>query len=315
MLSEANRNEVELGGAKSRKAGNFKEYRQKRGYSEKTMKGQTSQVNRFKKWCIKLGIIPEDITFGEVLKFIDSERERGILNRSIIGTVTSIRVYFDYLIESGIITQNVFKRIRIRHSGKKVFPEILSTLQLEKIYQDFCSQPAWGHGRKRSEILHQRDTVILGLLVYQGMDSGEIVRLETGHVNLSEGKIYIPGSRNSSSRTLRLQASQILPLKTFLEETRPALLEKRNLQSPYLFPARKSSDLICKIVEAVKRIHPEIKNSRQLRVSVIMNWLKTNNIRQVQYMAGHKSIQSTEIYRGEDLTDLTKQLELFHPLR
>lgn len=315
MLSEANRNEVELGGAKSRKAGNFKEYRQKRGYSEKTMKGQSSQVNRFKKWCIKLGIIPEDITFGQALKFIDSERERGILNRSIISTVISIRVYFDYLIESGIITHNVFKRIRIRHSGKKVFPEILSTLQLEKIYQDFCSQPVWGHGRKRSEMLHQRDTVILGLLVYQGMDSGEIVRLETCHVNLNEGKLYVPSSRKSSSRTLRLQAEQILPLKTYLEETRPELLEKRNLQSTYLFPVKKSSDLVCKIVEAVQKIHPEIKDSRQLRISVLMNWLKTNNIRQVQYMAGHKSIRSTEVYRREDLTDLTKQLELFHPLR
>lgn len=294
---------------------NFKEYRQKRGYSEKTMKGHDCQVNLFKVWCLKQGITPEEITFSKALQFIDSERERGISSVSIIRRISSIRIYFDYLLGSGIITHNVFKRIRIRHSGKKVLPEILSTLHLEKIYQDFCSQPAWNHGRKMSELLHKRDTVILGLLVYQGLDSGEIVRLETGHVSLSEGKIYIPGGRRSSSRTLRLQASQILPLKTFLEETRPALLEKRNLQSPYLFPARKSSDLICKIVEAVKRIHPEIKNSRQLRVSVIMNWLKTNNIRQVQYMAGHKSIQSTEIYRGEDLTDLTKQLEMFHPLR
>jgi len=117
---------------------NFKEYRQKRGYSEKTMKGQTSQVNRFKEWCIQQSIIPEDITYNQVLKFIDSERERGILNRSIISTIISIRVYFDYLLESGIITQNVFKRIRIRQSGKRVLPEILSTLQLEKIYQDFC---------------------------------------------------------------------------------------------------------------------------------------------------------------------------------
>jgi len=87
------------------------------------------------------------------------------------------------------------------------------------------------------------------------------------------------------------------------------LIEKRNLQSTYLFPLKKSSDMICKIVEAVKSIHPEIKDSRQLRSSVLMNWLKTNNIRQVQYMTGHKSIRSTEIYRGEDLTDLTKQLE------
>lgn len=73
--------------------------------------------------------------------------------------------------------------------------------------------------------------------------------------------------------------------------------------------------MICKIVEAAKRIHTEIKDSRQIRASVIMNWLKTNNIRQVQYMAGHKSIRSIESYRREDLTDLTKQLELFHQLR
>jgi integrase/recombinase XerD len=134
-------------------------------------------------------------------------------------------------------------------------------------------------------------------------------------VNLSEGKIYIPSGRNSNSRTLRLQSNQILPIKTYLEETRLELLEKRNLQSSYLFPAKKSSDMVCKIVDAVKTINTEIRDSRQLRASVIMNWLKTNNIRQVQYMAGHKSIRSTESYRGQDLTDLAKQLELFHPLR
>jgi hypothetical protein len=32
-------------------------------------------------------------------------------------------------------------------------------------------------------------------------------------------------------------------------------------------------------------------------------------------MAGHKSIKSTESYRKEDLTDLTKQIELFHPMK
>jgi len=152
-------------------------------------------------------------------------------------------------------------------------------------------------------------------MIYQGLESGEIARLETSHVNLCEGKIYIPSGKKSNSRTLRLQALQILTLKTYLEETRQDLLEKRELQSSYLFPSKKSSDLVCKIVEAVKKIHPEVKDSRQLRASVLMNWLKTNNIRQVQYMAGHKSIRSTESYRSQDLTDLTKQLELFHPLR
>lgn len=292
---------------------NFDEYRQKNKYSEKSIKVQDSHVNCFKSWCIRENINLSDITYHQALKFIDSERERGISSQSIIREINSILIYFDYLLESGITKQNVFKRIRIRQSIRKVLPEILSPVQLEKIYQDFSSLPVWNHGTKTAKLLHQRNTVILGLMIYQGLDSGEIARLETCHVNLNEGKLYVPSSRRSSSRTLKLQASQILPLRTYLDESRPALLEKRALQSPYLFPARKSSVLICKIVEAVKRIHPEIKDSRQIRASVIMNWLKTNNIRQVQYMAGHKSIRSTESYRGQDLTDLTKQLELFHP--
>jgi site-specific recombinase XerD len=314
-LSEANRNEVELGGAKSRKAGNFKEYRQRSGYSEKSIRVQDSHVNCFNSWCIRESINLSDITYSQVLKFIDNERERGISNQSIIREINSIRIYFDYLLEYGITSKNIIKRIRLRQSGKKVLPEILSPAQLEKIYQDFTNLPVWNMGTAVARLLHQRNIVILGLMIYQGLESGEIARLETGHVNLSEGKIYIPSGRKSGARTLKLQAAQILPLKTYLEETRQELLEKRNLQSSYLFPSKKSSDMICKIVEAVKKIHPEIKDSRQIRASVIMNWLKTNNIRQVQYMAGHKSIRSTESYRGQDLTDLTKQLELFHPLR
>lgn len=293
----------------------FKEYRQKSGYSEKSIRVQDSHINCFKSWCIREDINLNDITYNQALKFIDNERERGISRQSIIREINSIRIYFDYLLESGVVRQNVIRRIRLRQSGKKVLPEILSPVQLEKIYQDFLNLPAWNHGTAAAKLLHQRNIVILGLMIYQGLDSGEIARLETGHLNLSEGKIYIPSGRKSNSRSLRLQAMQILPLKTYLEEIRPELLEKRNLQSTYLFPVKKSSDLVCKIVEAVQKIHPEIKDSCQLRISVLMNWLKTNNIRQVQYMAGHKSIRSTEAYRREDLSDLTKQLELFHPLK
>jgi len=294
--------------------GEFKTYRQKNGYSEKTIKVQNSHVNRFTTWCIKQNIQPENIIYNQVLQFIDYERERGIQNQSIIREINSIRVYFDYLLESGTIRQNIIKRIRIRQGGKKVLPETLSPQQLEKIYHDFTSLPEWEHRTKTAKLLHQRNIVILGLLVYQGMDSGEVGKLETSHINLNEGKIYIPSTRKSNARTLKLQANQILPIKTYLEETRPTLMADQK-PSTYLFTTKKHSDMICKIVEQIKKNHPEIKDSRQIRASIIMNWLKTNNIRQVQYMAGHKNIRSTEAYRNHDLTDLTRQLELFHPMK
>jgi len=293
--------------------GEFKAYRQKNGYSEKTIKVQNCHVNRFTNWCINNNINLVETTYNQALQFIDSERNRGILNQSIIREINSIRIYFDYLLESGTIKQNIIKRIKIRQSGKKVIPETLTPQQLENIYQSFINLPEWEHRTKMAKELHKRNVVILGLLIYQGLTSGETAKLETSHINLSEGKIYIPSTRKSNARTLKLQANQILPIKSYIEEFNP---------KTYLFPTKKHSDMICKIVSQAKKLHPEnlsdnwrIIDSRQIRTSVIMNWLKTNNIRQVQYMAGHKSIRSTEQYRSQDLTDLTKQLELFHPMR
>jgi integrase/recombinase XerD len=284
----------------------FDEYRNKNGYSEKSISVQNSHVNRLKNWCINQNINLEEINYNQALQFIDSERSRGILNQTIIREINSIRIYFDYLLESGKLQQNVIRRIKIRNTPKKAIAETLSPEQLETTYQSFSNLPEWGHRTKTAKELHKRNVVILGLLVFQGLTSGETAKLETNHINLTEGKIYVPSTRKSNARTLKLQANQILPIKTYIEEFKP---------QPYMFPCKKQSDMICNIVSQAKKLNPEIIDSRQIRTSVIMNWLKSNNIRQVQYMAGHKNIRSTEQYRQQDLSDLTKQLELFHPMQ
>jgi integrase/recombinase XerD len=284
----------------------FTMFRRQRGYSEKTIKTQNHHINRFKSWCTSQSVNPENINYNQALQFIENERQRGIANPSIINEICSIKIYFDYLVEAGTVRQNVIKRIKIRKGGKKALPETLTLQQLENIYQNFLTLPEWEHKTRTTKELHKRNVVILGLLVYQGITSGEVAKLETGHINLMEGKIYIPASRKGNARTLKLQANQILPIKSYIEEYNP---------KAYLFPTKKQSDMIGNIVKQAKKLNPEIIDSRQIRSSVIMNWLKSNNIRQVQYMAGHRSIVSTEEYRKQDLTDLSKQLELFHPLK
>jgi len=53
----------------------------------------------------------------------------------------------------------------------------------------------------------------------------------------------------------------------------------------------------------------------QIRASVITNWLHHYNLREVQYMAGHRFVSSTERYRTDNLEDLQKELEKYHPLK
>ena len=297
----------------------FKCYRQASGYSNSSIKVQDSHVNQLLSWCITQSIDPEQITYNQVLQFVAHERGRGIKNQSIVRMLNSIRIYFDYLVDNGASSHNVIRRIRIRQAGRRALPQVLSPDQLDKLYQDFTSLPEWQHRSERAKLIHHRDTVILGLMNYQGLDSGQVVKVELAHLNLEEGKIYIPSSRKSNARVLQLQSVQILPMKTYVDKTRLQLMEMLQDQEPdtgdYLFPVKKSSDMVARIIRQLKRIDPDVISSRQIRASVIMGWLKQYNIRQVQYMAGHKSIRSTESYRLQDLTDLTRQLELFHPLR
>jgi len=59
---------------------------------------------------------------------------------------------------------------------------------------------------------------------------------------------------------------------------------------------------------------PELLHPKQIRASVITHWLKNHNLRQVQYMAGHKHVSSTERYQLNNLDNLHSKLEKFHPL-
>ena len=65
----------------------------------------------------------------------------------------------------------------------------------------------------------------------------------------------------------------------------------------------------------INRYEPGLNNMAQIRASVITNWLKHYNLLEVQYMAGHKYVSSTERYRTYNLEDLQKELEKYHPLK
>jgi integrase/recombinase XerD len=69
------------------------------------------------------------------------------------------------------------------------------------------------------------------------------------------------------------------------------------------------------LTAALKKINPKIRDLRQLRQSVITEWLKTEDVRNVQYKAGHKHVSTTERYQTNNLEDLQEALNEHHPLK
>lgn len=63
-----------------------------------------------------------------------------------------------------------------------------------------------------------------------------------------------------------------------------------------------------------RKINPHFINFKQVRTSVITHWLAQHNLRQVQYMAGHKYVSTTESYLVNQVEDLQADIDLFHPI-
>jgi len=68
------------------------------------------------------------------------------------------------------------------------------------------------------------------------------------------------------------------------------------------------------ILKQLRWLNPGVRNAVQIRSSVITHWLKGNNLRQVQYMAGHKYVSSTQRYQTSDLEDLSREVARHHPM-
>jgi len=159
---------------------------------------------------------------------------------------------------------------------------------------------------------------MLSLIVYQGVKTEELKKLEVKDVKLREGKIEIPGGRKSEGRVLKLESHQVLEFYDYVHSTRKEILAQSKQQTDKLFVGIEGGDSLdsCmnRLIYWVRRKNKLVVNVKQLRASVIVKWLKMYNLRKVQYLAGHRYISSTELYQQSDMEGLTEEVNMFHPL-
>lgn len=153
-------------------------------------------------------------------------------------------------------------------------------------------------------------------MVYQGLNTTELIHLELEDLQLYKGKIYIKSGARSNARTLELKSWQVIELLEYVKEFREEIKTRRKVESERLFIPNNArlGNTIQFILKKLKRINHKVTNSNQLRASVITNWLGQYNLRQVQVLAGHRYISSTERYLQDDLENLHEIVNNFHPI-
>jgi integrase/recombinase XerD len=300
----------------------FRTYLQELGNGENTIRQKVNYTGYFLTWLEKENLYPNETRYNDLLNFIDYCKLEGKSNKHINCKLRSIRNFYEYLKKQNPQVTNPALNLHLKGVKQKLPSNIIGFAGLEKLYQSF----------KTTDNRSKRNKIILSLLIYQGVTTEELGRLETNHLKLKKGKIYIPGNRRRNSRNLELKPFQILELHEYLSETRPAILNEITAPRParkpdkinktqiedQLFISINGSENIknslLHMFRAIRKTNPEILNPKQIRASVITYWLKNHNLRQVQYMAGHKYVSSTERYQMNNLDNLQSKLEKYHPL-
>ena len=64
--------------------------------------------------------------------------------------------------------------------------------------------------------------------------------------------------------------------------------------------------------QVMRSLNPNCKNLGHIRKSRIIVWTKTLELRDVQYMTGHKNVSSTEYYQGQNMDELSIRFNQIH---
>ena len=253
------------------------------------------------------------IDYKTLLQYIKHLQSKGWRPESVNNQIRGVNYYFEYLIHKNIRIDNPADGLKVRRERTKVLKNLLEPDELEDLYYSFESENINDFYFKATA---KRNKVIVGLIVYQGLNSSTLAKLQLEHLAFYKGKIDVPGTKKSNPRTLILKSWQVMDLLEYTNEYRPKIQKRMGLYDDTLFPLNTDqfNSILKSIMGKLKKINHKVIGVNQLRASVITNWLSMYNIREVQHMCGHKYIGSTERYKQDNLENLQEAIKSFHPL-
>lgn len=295
----------------------IREYLQKK-YSKSTLNSNLYNIRRFTDYYDKRA---EKATYKDVLNYIEYLRKNHDLHpKTLRHCLYGVKIYFNYLLETGKRKDHPCSELFLKDKINRQIPvdNLYSPETLENFFETYQI--------KRKKHLETRNKIIISLLIYQALTVNEIAELEVGNINLDKAEIFIKGSKETTSkspksRTLPLQAKQILLFYKYLEKDRNNLL-KYNLKNPDgtafilgQYGEKINPHGISRIINENRKESEQIQPMK-IRQSVIANLLKKeNDTRIVQVFSGHKRASTTVQYKQSELEQLQNAVNNYHPIK
>lgn len=287
----------------------FSEWLAKRKYKKDTIRMISNYAAHYLNWLENERIIAPEAQYQDVLAYLSFQRKNEDSERLTGTRLTAVRHYYKYLQYENTNQTNPAEQLFIKQTRKQLVHDVLAKEQLLDIYQSYPNETS----------REKRNKIILGILVNQALRKEEIQILKTHHLKLREGKLIVPPNGSNNGRIIKLDSDQILDLQEYLLVTRPQILQETNQETDQLFISLNGSlqmkSSLYHLIRELKKDYEELKGCLQIRMSVITHWLKEKDIREVQYLAGFRHLDSLEYYQKYHTEELEAELKQYHPLK
>ena len=295
----------------------LEQYLQKK-YSKSTLASNLYNIKRFTDYYDKKA---PKATFSAVLNYIEHLRKNYNLHpKTLRHCLYGVKIYFNYLLETGQRNDHPCSELFLKDKiDKQIQVDTLYNQEtLEKFFETYQI--------KKKKQLENRNKIIISLLIYQAITVKEIAELKIQNINLEKCEIFIKASneitaKSPQSRTLPLQAKQILLIYNYLEKDRVNLLKynhKKETETSFIlgqYGEKINPHGISKIINEQKPKSEQIQPMK-IRQSVIANLLKKeNDTRIVQVFSGHRRASTTIQYKQTEFELLQNAVNNYHPIK
>jgi integrase/recombinase XerD len=282
-------------------------------YETKTAHEYLREVSCFLAWLESRGVALASARTEDVLayqSFLYAQRKpngKPYSSGNLKNRIKAVKSFFRLLLRRGLLLHDPAAAVEYPRSERRLPRVILSQKEARKILE--------APDRKTPTGL--RDRAILETFYGTGIRAGELASLTPDDVDTEEGLLRVMRGKGRRDRNVPLTRAASEAIEAYLMRARPKLLRQ---QTRLLFlqnrGAKMDSGTLNRVVHqwaAAAGVKKHV-TCHTFRHSVATHLLKGRaDIRHIQALLGHASLQTTERYTHVEISDLKDVIRRAHP--
>lgn len=293
----------------------FVKWRKERNWSETTLKTQTHHSYRFTLWASERGLNYAAEVTRPVLeryqRYLYQYRKKDgepLSTRTQRTTLDPLRVWFSWMTKQNLILANPAADLTLPRIEKRLPRTIMSVEQVETVLNLCDLTTAQG----------VRDRTLMELLWSTGIRRGEVAGLDIYSVDGSRKIITIVQGKGKQDRVLPVGERALWWLRHWQQSVRPDVQVTPECKALFLamdgVAGLTASGITMAVVPYLRASGIEKGSCHLFRHAMATQMLENGaDLRWIQVMLGHRSVESTQIYTQVSIRALQAVHASTHP--